>query len=68
MTPDKLLRPRSVGKLLDCTTRHVYDLIQTGRLEGRNINGGGRGDLRISVESLLSFIERNSFRGKRDGE
>lgn len=49
------LRPAKVAEHLDCSKRRVYELVYEGELEAFKCGGA----MRISVESLEAFIERN---------
>ena len=51
----RLLRPDEVAEKLQCTKRHVYNLISRGELRALSI--GDRG-LRVDVKDLDGFIEK----------
>lgn len=51
----KYLSMQKVAAILDCTDRHIYNLIVDGELSAIKI--GGRA-VRISENSLIDFIER----------
>jgi excisionase family DNA binding protein len=50
---DKPLRIRTVAKLLDCSTQHVYQLVKHGKLKGSR---DAAGTLRVLESDLRSFI------------
>jgi len=55
---DKYLTIKSVTEMLNCTERHIYDLIVAKELTAIKI--GGRA-VRISERSLNDFIQRHTI-------
>ena len=55
-TKDRLLNVNQVGKFLNCSRRHVYNLIKLGELPGFRI--GGRGGVRVRESQLEAFLEK----------
>lgn len=51
------LYPTTVANILSISVRRVYELVQTGELEGRRISGGK--SLRITVRSLHDFQKKS---------
>ena len=49
-------RPRKVAEYLDCSERHVYDLVAEGKLKAYHL---GPRALRISEASIEQFITEN---------
>ena len=49
----KLLTPRSVAKMLSCSTRTVYKLAQSGHLTGLKVGAS----LRIEAGSLEKYVK-----------
>jgi len=52
------LKPRKVAQFLDCSKHQVYDLVHEEELMAFKCGGA----MRISVESLEAFIERNRIK------
>jgi len=52
---DGWLRPGKVAEYLDCTRRHIYDLVAQGQLEAMRV---GHRAIRISEVSLQGYIEK----------
>jgi hypothetical protein len=44
------------AEVLDCGTSTVYNLLATGKLQGVRLSGTKKGGKRVSVLSLLAFI------------
>ena len=55
-TKDRILNVNQVGKFLNCSRRHVYNLINLGDLPGFKI--GGRGGVRVRESKLEEFLEK----------
>jgi excisionase family DNA binding protein len=55
---DRYLPINVVADILSCKERHIYDLIQEGKLEGIKI---GSRAVRISERSLYIFIESSKI-------
>ena len=56
------LRVEEVAERFSCTTRHVLDLIDEGKLRAVNIAGDNESDrryLRIPVESVEEWVRAN---------
>ena len=53
-----LMRPYRVAVILDMTVRHVYRLVEEGRLEAHNDSPGRRG-MRIMTDSVRIYIEKH---------
>ena len=58
---DFLLRPSTVARVFDMSTRALYSLIQSGKLEACNVNPGGKGGIRVSRDSVLTYLKQYSF-------
>ena len=58
MIEEKYLKVQKVMDILDCTERHLYDLIVDGELIAIKIGGRAK---RISEKSLNEFIERRKI-------
>lgn len=58
-TDDKYLKIQKVMSILDCTERHIYDLIVAGELTAIKIGSQGK---RISENSLNEFIEKRKIK------
>jgi hypothetical protein len=60
----QVLYPFEVARKLRCTTNHVFDLIEEGKMRAINIAGGNnlteRRFLRIPVEAWESFVRQNT--------
>ena len=52
----RLLNVEQVRKMLNCSRRHVYNLIETGVLPAFKI--GSRQGLRIKENQVIQFIEQ----------
>ena len=48
----------SVAKKLCCTEKHVYDLINDGKLEAIRL---GKRAVRVSKTSVVAFIDKNKI-------
>jgi len=57
-TDDKYLKIQKVMSILDCTDRHVYDLVASKDLIAIRIGTQAK---RISEKSLNDYIERNKI-------
>ncbi|MEN6463864.1 MAG: helix-turn-helix domain-containing protein [Syntrophaceae bacterium] len=55
---DRYLPINVVTEILSCKERHIYDLLQEGKLKGIKI---GSRAVRISERSLFAFIESNTI-------
>ncbi len=55
---DKLLRISQVATRLNCSRRHVYNLIDRGRLAAMSIGEKGRGK-RVRESDLNRFLEKS---------
>ncbi len=53
---DRLLNVEQVRIILNCSRRHVYNLIEDGDLPGFKI--GGRGGIRVRASKLDAFLEK----------
>ncbi len=53
---DRLLNVEQVSVILNCSRRHVYNLIDIGDLPGLRI--GGRGGVRVRASKLDAFLEK----------
>ena len=53
MRGGRWLRPHRVAGFLDCTRRHVYDLVREGKLTAIRL---GNRDLRISESSVEEYL------------
>ncbi len=53
-----LMRPYRVAIVLDMLVRHVYRLVEEGRLEAHNDSPGRRG-MRIMTDSAKNYIEKH---------
>ena len=58
MINDKYLKILKVMEILDCTERHIYDLIADGELLAIRIGSRAK---RISEKSLEDFIKRRKI-------
>ena len=61
----KMLRAYEIAERLDCDVRHVYSLIEEGKLKAINIAGGNnntdRKFVRIPVEAWAAFLKENAL-------
>lgn len=55
--PKRLVHPERAAEMLDMSKRRVRALVHAGHLVG--VRAGGPRSLRITVESIDRFIERN---------
>ena len=53
---DRILNVNQVGKYLNCSRRHVYNLISLGELSGFKIGSGG--GVRVRESKLEEFLEK----------
>ena len=65
MPKEKLLRVSQVATILNCTTRNVYYLIESGQLAALSIGKGGKG-LRVRECDLKNFIENRAQQHQRE--
>ena len=59
----KVLRAEECAELLRCNVRHIYDLVEEGKIRAVNISGGNnlseRRFVRIPVSAWAEFIHEN---------
>ena len=63
---DRLLKPAQVQQILQCSNRHVYDLMQWGDLPA--IRVGKKHGLRVRESKVMEFIKKKEAVGFGDGE
>ncbi len=56
---DRFLRVEQIHEILNCSRRHVYNLIEQGDLPGFKI--GGRGGIRVRESKLEAFIAQREY-------
>jgi excisionase family DNA binding protein len=61
----KVLRCQEIADALRCDVRHVYDLVDEGKIRAVNISGGDnltdRRCLRIPVEAWETYLRENTL-------
>jgi len=61
----QLLYPHEIAERLRCSTNHIHDLIEEGKLRAISITGGGnisdRQCRRIPVEAWDKFVRDNTI-------
>ena len=63
---DRLLKPDQVAQILQCSRRHVYDLMQFGDLPSLRL--GRKCGLRIRESKVMEFIRQREAQGFGDGQ
>ena len=56
---DKLLTVEQIHERLNCSRRHVYNLIEQGKLPGFRI--GNKNGLRVRESNLEAFIQQRVY-------
>ena len=64
LTGERLLRVDQVAERLNCSVRHIYNMLDREDVEATNIGCGHKG-IRIFETSLMQFIEKRKLGVKR---